>query len=292
VTRLASLIVAALVVLVVGMGIPPSSEASDRPDCGKRLAGWRCTFADDFRGTQLNAAKWVAQRTDLSGYTSGQTACFMDGPSNISVSNGRLSLTAREETEPFTCEDPYGYFPTRYTSGMVTTAEGRFSQAYGRFEVRAKVSSAKVRGLHSAVWLYPASHKYGPWPDSGEIDVAELYSAYPDRAIPYIHYKAAEPDPTVTNNECLIGNSATFHTYAVEWTRSRIEVIYDGRNCLTHYFDPASPLVGSQPFDQPFIIALTQALGVATNEFDPETTPLPATTKVDYVRAWKFRSDG
>jgi hypothetical protein len=41
------------------------------------------------------------------------------------------------------------------------------------------------------------------------------------------------------------------------------------------------------PFDQPFFILLTQALGVGTNQFDPATTPLPATTSVDYVRVWK-----
>jgi hypothetical protein len=46
-------------------------------------------------------------------------------------------------------------------------------------------------------------------------------------------------------------------------------------------------LVGSQPFDQPFMVVLTQALGITTNEFDPATTPLPATTQVDYVRVWK-----
>ena len=51
--------------------------------------------------------------------------------------------------------------------------------------------------------------------------------------------------------------------------------------------DPASPLVGSQPFEQPFFVALTQALGVGSNEFGPATTPLPATTEVDYVHVWK-----
>ena len=42
------------------------------------------------------------------------------------------------------------------------------------------------------------------------------------------------------------------------------------------------------PFDQPFFVALTQALGVDTNVFNPATTPLPATTQVDYVRVWKL----
>jgi beta-glucanase (GH16 family) len=261
------------------------------PDaCGPRVAKdtggyWDCTFSDDFNGTSLDGSKWVPQRTDTSGYTSGPTACFVDSPNNISVSDGTLKLTARKESAPLDCA---GIFTTRYTSGMVSTALGRFSQTYGRFDVRAKISSAQVKGLHSALWLWPVdSKRYGPFPGSGEIDIAEMYSQYPDRAVPYIHYNEAEPDPSVTNYSCLISNLADFHTYTLEWTASSIKISYDGKTCLVHNWNPASPLVRPQPFDQPFMIALTQALGVASNEFDPATTPLPATTVVDYVRAWK-----
>jgi beta-glucanase (GH16 family) len=130
-------------------------------------------------------------------------------------------------------------------------------------------------------------YKYGAWPGSGEIDIAEIYSRYADRAIPYIHYDAATYDPNVTNTACLISNVAAFHTYAVEWTTSTLKIVYDGQTCLVDSWNPASPLIKPQPFDQPFIIALTQALGIDTNAFDPATTPLPATTSVDYVRVWK-----
>jgi beta-glucanase (GH16 family) len=248
---------------------------------------WQCTFVDDFDGTSLDSSKWIPQRTDTSGYTNGQTACFVDSPDNISVSGGELRLTARKEAQPFACWDPWGPFATDYTSGMVSTWD-RFSQAYGRFEVRARVSSATVRGLHTAFWLWPVdSSRYGSFPASGEIDFAELYSQYPDRAIPYIHYNPAVVDPNVTNNNCLVSNLAAFHTYAVEWTPSSIKIVYDGHTCLTDSWTPAAPLAGSQPFDQPFLISLTQALGVGTNAFDPATTPLPATTEVDYVHVWK-----
>jgi beta-glucanase (GH16 family) len=240
---------------------------------------WACTFSDDFDGTSLDTSKWIAQRTATSGYTSGKTACFVDSPNNVSVSNGTLQLTARTEASPFTCSDPTGNFNTQYTSGMVSTAGGRFSQAYGRFEVRARVSSARLSGLQSSFWLWPVdANKYGAWPASGEIDIAELYSQYADRAIPYIHYSSA--DPNVTNNSCIIGSPDAFHTYAVEWSPSTIKVIYDGNTCLI------DTLAGSHPFDQPFIVVLTQALGIGTNQFDPATTPLPATTTIDYVRAW------
>jgi beta-glucanase (GH16 family) len=295
-TRLVSGGIAALVALslAASLALPvPASAGTGQPSCGAPIAkrgdgDWRCTFVDRFGGDGLNLSKWVAQRTATSGYTSGPTACFVNSPDNISVSDGTLKLTAREESEPFTCRNPYGDFETRYTSGMVSTAEGRFSQAYGRFEFRARVSAVKTPGLHSALWLWPAdARRYGSYPASGEIDVAELYSAYPDRAIPYIHYDLAGPDPTVTNTSCMIRNPSAFHTYSLEWTSERLKVVYDGRKCLAHRWHAASPLTGQQPFDQPFYVVLTQALGVGTNAFDPGRTPLPATTEVDWVRVWK-----
>jgi hypothetical protein len=39
-----------------------------------------------------------------------------------------------------------------------------------------------------------------------------------------------------------------------------------------------------------FFLALTQALGVGTNEFSASSTPLPATTQVNWVRGWSLSS--
>lgn len=297
-TRLAGLLLTVLA-LALGAATPAPASAAVKgrpgpsgPSCGVTIykssgVPWTCTFDDEFGGTSLDGSKWIAQETANSGFTSGLTACFVNSPNNISVANGTLNLTARKEAAPFTCTDPYGNFSTRYTSGMVSTY-GRFSQAYGRFEVRAKVPAATVAGLQESFWLWPADpYKYGAWPGSGEIDIAEVYSQYADRAIPYIHYDAAAYDPNVTNTSCFISSVAAFHTYAVEWTTSTLKIVYDGQTCLVDTWNPASPLSKPQPFDQPFIVALTQALGIGTNAFDPATTPLPATTQVDYVRVWR-----
>ena len=282
--------VAALFGCASAFALPSSAEAAT---CGtssipKSTGGyWQCTWSDDFTGTSLNTSKWIPQRTDTSGYTSGKTACFVDSRNNISVANGNLTLTARKESAPFTCKDPWGYFPTQYTSGMVSSW-GRFAQAYGRFEVRAKAWSAQVPGLQTSFWLWPwDSARYGAWPTSGEIDIAELFSQHADRAIPFIHYTPLAPDPNVTNNYCMVSNLAAYHTFAVEWTKTSIKVIYDGKTCLVDEWNPAAPLVKPAPFDQPFLIALTQALGIGTNNFDPASTPLPASTSIDYVRVWK-----
>jgi hypothetical protein len=56
--------------------------------------------------------------------------------------------------------------------------------------------------------------------------------------------------------------------------------------CLADHSSSASPLTDPAPFDEPFYICLTQALGIGTNAFIPGSTPLPATTSIDWVRVW------
>ena len=269
----------------------PTTTAAAALPCGGSLpkAGggtWQCSWSDEFNGTTLDTSKWHVQQTAGSGFTQGG-GCFVDSPNNVSVSGGTLRLTARKEAAPFTCVDPVGgSFTTQYTTASVSTF-GRFSQTYGRFEVRAKLAPVFVKGLQTSFWLWPDnSLKYGAWPLSGEIDIAEIYTQYPDRAIPYIHYNPATLDWNVTNNYCLINDISQFHTYVVEWTPQTITIIYDGKTCLVNDWNPAG-LVKPAPFDHPFMVALTQALGMTTNSYDPAVTPLPATTQVDYVRVWK-----
>jgi beta-glucanase (GH16 family) len=83
----------------------------------------------------------------------------------------------------------------------------------------------------------------------------------------------------------VIGDPAAFHTYALEWTRDTLTILYDGKVCLVDRWAPAPPLQKPQPFDKPFSLSLTQALGVGSNQVTPRT-PLPASTVVDYVRIW------
>jgi beta-glucanase (GH16 family) len=277
-----------------------SGAATAAPSCGGQqtlvAAGttWTCSFDTEFTGTSLDPTQWTPITTATSGYTSGLVACFVNSPNNISVGNGYLSLTARKEAAPFTCQDPYGNFTTQYTSGTVSTY-GLFTQTDGRFEVKAKLPAATVAGLQSSLWLYPQNALlYGAWPLSGEIDIAETYSQYPTLAIPYIHYNyglatvnAATSTNTVTNNNCTI-DPTQFNDYVVEWTPTSISMIYNGQTCLVDHWIPLSPQSGSQPFDQPFFINLTQALGLGTNNFDPASTPLPATSEIQYVRAWSM----
>ena len=267
----------------------PRTQTSSLPCGGSTVANpaggtWRCTFDDEFAGSTVNRANWLVQTTAASGFTAGPV-CFVNNPNNVSVSNGTLKLTARKLAAPTLCASPNGAFSTQYTSGSLNTY-GLFAQAYGRFEVRAKFPATTVKGLQESLWLWPVDAlKYGyPWPKSGEIDIAEEYSLYADRVIPFVHYVPAALDTNVTNNYCLINNVGAFHTYSVDWTPQTITIRYDGKTCVSDNWNPQG-LTKPAPFDQPFLVALTQGLGVGGNAFT-SSTPLPATTEIDYVRVW------
>jgi beta-glucanase (GH16 family) len=247
---------------------------------------WQCTFDDEFNGTSVDTSLWRIQETSWNGFHSG-SECFENSPNNVSVAGGVLRLTTRKEAQGFLCQRPSEpAYSTPYTSGMLTTY-GKFTQAYGRWEIRAKFPSTTVKGVQSSFWLWPQDpHRYGSlWPQSGEIDMAEFYSQYPDRVIPYVHYVGSTY--RVTNNNCMVPDPTAWHTYLMVWTREFISMTIDGQPCLYTQVNPTPPLVAPAPFDQPFMLSLTQALGIQTNAFDENSTPLPATTTIDYVRVWK-----
>jgi beta-glucanase (GH16 family) len=234
------------------------------------------TFEDNFDGTTLDTAKWTVQRSATSG-AKPDIACWDNYPETIHVSAGTLKLRNVKVPE-FTCQSPYGDFQARYKGASIST-RNHHEFTYGKVEVRAKFPTARVPGIHSAIWLYPRTTTYGPWPKSGEIDIAEYYTRYPDRAIPTLHYDTT-PSPTALR--CLIKTPADWHTYTLNWRPDGITISYDDQVCLTH-------TVG-KPFDQPFYLLLTQTLGIGQNPFTEGKTPLPQTMEVDRVRIWKDAS--
>ncbi|MGH3521853.1 MAG: glycoside hydrolase family 16 protein [Mycobacterium sp.] len=264
---------------------PPTTSSTTTPGgaCGgyatvpKTGGGvWTCAFSDEFNGTTLNRAMWLPQTTKGSGFSSNAQDCFMDSPNNVSVSGGDLVLTSRQEPAPFVCEDTVPR-TTQYTSGSVSTYQ-RMSVDHGRVEVRAKIISAKVQGTHTAFWLFPQDLIGGP--GRGEIDIAEVYGIYSDRAIPFIHSPLEAVDSGATNDYCMIPNIADWNTYVVEWTAQSIKIIYNGQVCLTD-------TLAASNFNKDYMVALTQGLGWPGNAFQPGITPLPAQTLVDYVRVYK-----
>lgn len=266
-----------------------AASVSGPDDCGRRIrksegGWWDCSFVDNFDGTELDMTKWTAGESAVSGVTNGGGSCYLRKPWTVAVDSGLLRLSAKRTSNEFLCRTPQGAFRTHLAAGTVST-RGKFSQAYGRFAVRARMADVKVPGAHACFWLFPARNTYGLWPLSGEVDVAEWFSAVPDQVFPSVHYVDGAKN-VHTGEDTEVAEADQFHTYAVEWTPTTMRFYRDDVLTYEHSWSPLAPLVGSQPFDQPFNVVLTQAWGGLWNAATVET-PARFTMLVDWVKVWK-----
>ncbi|KAA1428894.1 glycoside hydrolase family 16 protein [Nocardioides antri] len=269
-------------------GAAAATATSDA--CGALLpksdgSSWTCSFVDNFDGTSLNTTKWITQETAKTGFRTGST-CYTASDKSIKVRRGVLELTARVMPGNFVCASPSGDFTTKYTGGMIGT-RGKFSQTYGRFEVRAKYPTARTSGVHGGFWMNPLSQTYGAWPASGEIDVAEWWSSDPSLVLPSLHYSGRDGRYD-SGWSCRVADVSSYHTYAVEWLPTEMRFFIDGQLCFARSWVPNSPLVAPQPFDHPFSMILNMGVGTPTgSNAITSSTQLPATYTVDHVKAWR-----
>lgn len=258
------------------------------PSCGGTTiykadgTAWKCTFDDEFNGTRLDTTKWIAQNDMPSGDPSGTYACMENSPNNVSVSGGYLHLSLIQVAAPVKCSGASA--PTTYTTGQVSTWH-LFSQEYGRFEARILNTATTAPGLQEDFWLWPDDrYTVLNWPTTGEIDVAELYSVYPTIVVPFLHTAldslGAVFSGANTNTEWnCAAQRGVWNTYTLTWTATSITVAVNGTTCLVN--TSANPA-----FNERYIVALTQGMGLGGNAPTPGNVPT-GSTEVDYVRVWK-----
>lgn len=290
--RAGAVLMTFLLVVTVLAVAGDAETTSPGPTCGGELPApptggtYACSFTDDFDGTTFDPSRWVGQDTSISGMSTLNHDCFVATTDTIAVSDGAAHLTARRTAAPFTCHSPYGDFTSQSVAGSLTTYN-RFAQAYGRFEFRARFPATRANGVHSALWLYPNKTTYGPWPKSGEIDVAEWFSNHPNIALPSVHYQG-EVFGVSSGLTCTTSTPEAYHSYAVAWTPVTMYFYLDGSLCWQHSWDAYSALSGTQPFDQPFNLVLSQAFDGGPNNAVTSATPDVNTMDVDWVRAWSW----
>jgi hypothetical protein len=144
-----------------------------------------------------------------------------------------------------------------------------------------KLDAPAACAVNEAFWMWP-DDRFSTinWPDSGEIDVAESFSAYSSTAGSYLHYTSDTSSLLLPSNamNCTAGRGV-WNTFTLVWGPSRIETFVNGKSCLVN-------TSGDPAFQKRYIINLTQAIGGASWNLLGDTTPVPATMQVDYVRVW------
>lgn len=261
---------------IAGHGVRVTAACPLAPVSAPGGGTWACRLDEEFDGRSLDRRVWTVERSSSTGFHSG-AECYVDDPAHVAVRSGALVLTATRSPSDVRC----GGRSTDLLSGMVHTRD-HVSTTYGRVEIRAQLPAE--HGLQPALWMYPESLRYGRWPRSGEIDLAELFGV--PVATAHLHYLSTAGRAAPGGSCPVVDPGHRWHTYALDWTPRAITVSYDGAVCWrTPRWTPAAPLAQPAPFDQPFFVLLTLADGIGTNAPDSGTA-YPATMRVDFVRIW------
>jgi beta-glucanase (GH16 family) len=252
---------------------PPSSRWSrpfvegleDRVVPSSPGTGWNLVFDDEFTGSSIDTSKWTvgkAWSTDDSNRDDG-LAYIMDD--DVIVSNGTLKL--RDEKRDVV--GPQTHRVYHYTTGYIQTA-GKFSAAYGYFEIRARVTTNVGQGIWPAFWMlgngWPPEMDIAEWITSGNNFHQGLYGTDSH----WHDYHTFTPFPT------------GLHTYSMLWSPGQQIYYVDGQPRLT--------INGSYVPSQGMYLILDNGI----NDTSPPngSTIFPNDFEVDYVRVYQGGGGG
>jgi beta-glucanase (GH16 family) len=240
----------------VSAGQPPSSDWTLIPE-----------ISDEFSGTSLDATKWKIE----TGYPGSGPFAF--SPKNVTVSGGRLNLTARKE-------DLNG---KPYTAAFL---ESKISDpGNGSYvEVRARPIDFRAN-ICCAIWEqnFPLGEAANPNP---EIDIQEYMLGkigIPERVASTLHRWPTKPgvhtmDATQTY-DALRPLYYDFHTYGLERRDGKLRFYLDGFK-YWEYNVASMPEFVTMP--RHVIFSLEGHAGNPVDAF------LPAAFQIDYLRIYRY----
>ncbi|MGI9341658.1 MAG: Ig-like domain-containing protein [Gammaproteobacteria bacterium] len=245
-------------------------------------SAWGLVWSDDFEVAGLDAGNWTA-RTDADcpdpcdGAQTYQTE-------RVTVANGLLTINALAGAP--------------YTSGVIDSADKR-ALKFGRVEIDARMPGADF--TLPSLRLLPAIPQgetqpvYGPWPQSGEIDLVDAPNLGPgNSALEHtLRYGLPAPEDTATTVTTTAPGVPTLDLieYAIEWEGGEIRWFVNGVHVATQtqdnwyaYFEDADGVytlgTDAAPFDQEFYVAIGLAV-------DDNSVFAADTLEIDAVRVYE-----
>lgn len=240
----------------------------------------RPSFADDFGGTTIDAAKWRFDTgSNAIGWPNHERQYYADArPENTRLRGGVLIIEARRETLAKHRFPDWG--GQSYTSARLVS---RQPHGFGFYEVRAKLPCG--RGTWPAIWLLPPT---GTWPDAGEIDVVEMVGWDPAVVHATLHTGAFNHRlGTQRGAQVIVPTScAVFHRYQLDWRPHSITIGVDGR-AFMRVLDDQPGGVAAWPFTRPYDMILNLAVGGDWGgRKGVDDAAFPQRLVIDYLRYW------
>ena len=220
---------------------------------------YELTFMDSFNGHYLDTEKWAycpAWERDDCIWT--EEAAYLE--------DGALILAVTGDEVP-------------YAAGAIRTRE-LFEQAYGYWEVRAKLPQAE--GINAAFWLMcdGAGHaEISGGADGAEIDIIEAPHHDWQQVQHAIHADGYEEKHKSVDHAMDIAGiyEDEWHTFSLVWTPENYTFYIDGEQTWT--------VKGKMVCQVPCYAKLTVAVGGWAGVLDPALTPVKG-MQVDYIKVY------
>ena len=249
------------------------------------VSSLRQVFNEDFNDTVVDRSRW---KTSLpwgpDDIINRETQYFVDTfGTNNAVTYDPFTFTG--ETLLITgIETPQDQLQAAnnqpYLSGVLTTSD-HFELTYGYVEMRAKLASGS--GLLSTFYLFNQDF----YKNKPEIDILEYQGELPDKALQTYHYHDSNlnrsgtgerhSSPTMQSSQG-VNLSDDFHTYSVLWEPQRVIWFIDGAEVRR--------IEGVRVADEPMNI-ITQLVVGSQWVGAVDSSALPATLEIDYIKAWQ-----
>jgi beta-glucanase (GH16 family) len=266
--------------LVLGAAAGCTQEPVDDPlPMPPPVDGWRLTFEDNFdgeAGAAIDTTKWSH---DVGGHGWGnqQLEFNTDRTANAQHDgDGKLVIAALKQQ----------LGANEYTSARLRT-QGKFDQAYGRFEARVKLPEGQ--GLWPAFWMLSTKYNTVGWPECGELDIMEVRGSEPGVVHGSAHGPGYSGGNPKSDSYTLPGGksfSDDFHVFSLEWSPGEVHWFVDGNH---YHAIEKSELGPGQRWvydDNSMFVILNVAVGGwFGGDVDPSV--FPQTMEVDYVRVYE-----
>lgn len=238
--------------------------------CFAQKAEKKLVWEENFDGNQLDEKNWNFETgdgcPDVCGWGNNEKELYTN--KNHQVKNGKLSIEARKEG-------------AIYTSSRITTKTKK-EFLYGRIEVKAKLPLGK--GLWPAFWMLGSNIKEVGWPRCGEIDILEYIGKTPHVLLTSLHTQDSHGNTINTKKTIIPKIEKGFHTYAIDWTKDKIEFFIDKK--LIYIFQPEVKNENTWPYNHPFFLILNLAIGGNLGG-EVDDVIFPQKFEIDYIKVYQ-----
>jgi len=241
---------------------------------------WKLVWSDEFSEESINTDNWNLQIVE-AGRFNEEWQRYTNSENNAYIENDQLVIKAIHES------DEHGI--DQYTSARLNTANKQ-SWKYGKISARIKLPYGE--GIWPAFWMLGANiNENGgdtPWPQSGEIDILELYGSNDDATVEAnIHFADQ------LNSHAMMGAvpftldqgkfADNFHIFELAWDKEKVSWLVDGKEYASF---PISADELSE-FNEEFFLLLNIAVGGTWAGRPDDSTQFPQFMYVDWIRVYE-----